>query len=314
MTVPAPRRLHLRSLIYRLCGFDLDRFHIYPPRPLACEAPPLVDASTPQLRISLVTPVLNQAAFVGRTIESVLAQDYPRLEYIVQDGGSTDGTLEVIASLAARLTRWRSEADAGQADAINRGFAQASGDIMAWLNADDLLLPGALAAVASFFEQHPEVDVVYGDRVVIDEAGQEIGRWALPPHADWHLSWWDFVPQETLFWRRRIWERVGARLDPSFGFAMDWDLLVRFRDAGARFAHLPRYLGAFRVHPAQKTSAQMRDVGQPEMERIRTRCLGRVPSRWQRRRALARYLLGYFFFNLRRHRRPDQSVPSVRRK
>ena len=94
--------------------------------------------------------------------------------------------------------------------------------MLAWLNGDDLLLPGAIEYVAHFFEQHPEVDVVYGHRIVIDADGREVGRSILPPHDDGVLSWADFVPQEALFWRRRIWERVGARIDESFQFAMDW--------------------------------------------------------------------------------------------
>jgi hypothetical protein len=165
--------------------------------------------------------------------------------------------------------------DGGQADAINRGFAGTEGEVMAYLNSDDLLLAGTLHAVAAAFERHPDVDVVYGHRIVIDEEDREIGRWVLPAHDDAVLSWADYVPQETLFWRRRIWERVGARMDESFRFALDWELLLRFRDAGARFLRLPRFLGCFRVHAAQKTSTQMEAVGLAEMARLRERCHGR---------------------------------------
>jgi len=154
-----------------------------------------------------------------------------------------------------------------------------------------LLLPGAIEYVAHFFETHPEVDVVYGHRIVIDAEGNEIGRWILPPHDNEVLSWADYVPQETMFWRRRIWERVGARIDESFQFALDWDLLVRFRNAGARFARLPRFLGAFRVHRDQKTTKKLGTVGAAEMDRIRVRCLGYLPSNVEINRKIAPYLL-----------------------
>jgi hypothetical protein len=125
--------------------------------------------------------------------------------------------------------------------------------------------------------------------VLIDEANREIGRWVLPLHDDRALSWADYVPQETLFWRRRIWERVGARLDESFQFAMDWDLLLRFRDSGARFVRLPRFLGAFRVHPDQKSTSRIADLGAAEMARLRERIHGRPVST----REIAQALRGY---------------------
>jgi hypothetical protein len=147
---------------------------------------------------------------------------------------------------------------------------------MAYLNSDDLLLPGALHYVASYFAAHPDVDVVYGHRVIINTNSAEIGRWVLPPHDSDVLSWADYVPQETMFWSRRIWTRIGAAMDESFRFACDWDLLLRFREAGARFVRLPRFLGAFRVHEEQKTSKQLVDVGASEMNRLRERYLGRA--------------------------------------
>src|SRR5262249_1995819 len=179
--------------------------------------------------IAIVTPSFNQGAFLERTLASVLGQQYPRLEYVVQDGGSTDGTLAVLQRYRDQLTHWESVRDRGQAHAINLGFRRTTGDIMAYLNSDDLLFPGALAFVARYFAAHPQVDVVYGHRVIIDEQDQEVGRWVLPPHEDEVLSWTDPVPQETVFWRRRVWERVGGAMDESFQFALDWDLLLRFR-------------------------------------------------------------------------------------
>jgi glycosyltransferase involved in cell wall biosynthesis len=228
--------------------------------------------------ISLVTPSFNQARFLERTLRSVLDQDYPRLQYIVQDGGSTDETIDVLERFQDRLARWESARDRGQSHALNLGFGHASGDVLAYLNSDDLLLPGSLHYVAHFFSTHPQVDVVYGHRIVIDAADREIGRWVLPPHDNDVLSWADFVPQETLFWRRSIWEKVGGWIDEDFHFAMDWDLLLRLREAGACFARVPRFLAAFRVHEEQKTSARIADVGIKEMDRLRQRCLGRPVS------------------------------------
>jgi glycosyltransferase involved in cell wall biosynthesis/GT2 family glycosyltransferase len=259
--------------------------------PRSLTAPPRqMPRANPAPRISLVTPSYRQAEFIERTLRSVLDQTYPALEYFVQDGASDDGTVAILERYADRLAGWESRRDAGQSEALNRGFARTTGDIMGWLNSDDLLLPGALARVADHFHDHPEVDVVYGHRIVIDEDDAEIGRWILPPHDNAVLSWADYLPQETLFWRRRLWDRTGARIDESFRFAMDWDLVVRFREAGARFARVPQFLGAFRVHRHQKTSAVLLENGFREMDRIRERALGRVPSGIEVRKAIAPYL------------------------
>ena len=241
--------------------------------------------------VSIVTPSYNYGAFLERTICSVLDQGYPALEYIVRDGGSKDGTREILERYAPRLANWACEPDSGQANAINRGMAHATGEIMAYLNSDDLLLPGSVSYVASYLAKHPNVDVVYGHRVLIDENDMEIGRWVLPRHDDALLSWTDPVPQETLFWRRGIWEAVGGRMDEEFRYALDWDLLLRFREADAKIVRLPRFLGAFRVHAAQKTSAQVDEFGEEEMARLRFRVLGRKPERPEVLRAMRRYLM-----------------------
>jgi hypothetical protein len=142
----------------------------------------------------------------------------------------------------------------------------------------------------AFFLAHPDVDVVYGHRININEHDQEIGRWIMPSHDDELLRWADYIPQETLFWRRRIWEKVGACVDESFQFALDWDLLLRFQDAGANFARLPRFLGAFRVHAAQKTQANMDGTGQAEMNRLRLRNHGRDVTWFELKRHTKSYL------------------------
>ena len=174
---------------------------------------------------------------------------------------------------------------------------------MAWLNSDDLLLPGALAVVADYFNLHPDVDVVYGNRLLIDENDMEIGRWIMPGHDSDVLSWVDYIPQETLFWRRSIWDKAGGQIDESFKFAMDWDLLVRLRDAGAKFAHIPRFLGAFRVHEQQKTSAAMNETGLQEMDRIHKRLHARVPHEIEIQKAtlpfLRRHILADMLFRIK---------------
>lgn len=248
--------------------------------------------------ISIVTPSYNQGEFIERTITSILDQQYPKLEYYVQDGGSTDRTVEVLKQYQARLSGWASEPDSGQSQAINRGLSKTSGEIMAWLNSDDLLLPGALHVVADYFNRHPDIDVVYGNRLLIDENDKEIGRWILPGHNNEVLSWTDYVPQETLFWRRSIWEKAGGEIDESFRFAMDWDLLVRFRDAGAHFGHIDQFLGAFRIHASQKTSSEINEVGHQEMDRIRMRVLGSVPDQKAIRKAIFPYLIKHIAMDM----------------
>jgi glycosyltransferase involved in cell wall biosynthesis len=282
---------HLKKILRGLSGYRLGELGTYAPRPIRLTTTLPASPYKSSLTFSLVTPVRNQASFVGQTIESVIGQQFSPLEYIVMDGASTDGTTEVIDSYRRHLAHFVSGKDAGQSDALNKGFALASGDILGWVNGDDLLLPGSLEYVARFFEANPDVDVVYGDRIVIDTDGNDIGRWILPSHSDQILSWVDYIPQETLFWRRSLWERAGSRVDTSFQFAMDWELLVRFRECGARFQHLPRYVGAFRVHSAQKTSAQIDAIGIAEMNRIRARCLGYVPTKAALRVAVTPYVL-----------------------
>ena len=192
--------------------------------------------------------------------------ELPRSEYVVQDGGSTDETVEVLRRYEGSLSRWFSEPDHGQGDAINRGFAHTSGEIMAYLNSDDLLLPGSLAYVAKYFASHPEVDVVYGHRVMIDEHDRQIGSWVLPPHDDEELALLDFVPQETLFWRRN--DLGGTPVDrsiPSLRFAIDWDLLLRLREHGARDGAptpLPRRL-------PRPRGAEDSDLERPVPDRVR---------------------------------------------
>ncbi len=271
--------------------------NLYQYHPQSLAVPKLIAKKIPNPpKISIVTPSFEQGRYLENTIQSVLQQNYPNIEYVVKDGGSKDNSREILERYKEKLTHWSSTPDNGQSHAINVGFSHTSGEIMAWLNSDDLLLPEALHCVAEYFNAHPEIDVLYGNRLLIDENNSEIGRWILPRHSNSTLSWADFIPQETLFWRRRIWDKIGGQIDESFRFAMDWDLLIRFRDAGAQFAHIPYFLGAFRVHINQKTSAAT-DIGSYETKRIQKRIFGKVPSRMRVRLAVTPYILQHIAVN-----------------
>lgn len=269
--IVGPVRSALRTRLGVLFQFPAQSL-LLPPEYAATPVP------TTQPKVSIVTPSFRQGQFIERTMLSVLDQSYPNIQYVVQDGGSDDETVSVLERHAERLAHWESAPDDGQTDAINKGFVHTDGEIMAWLNSDDTLLPGAVAYVVDYFNRHPEVDMVYGHRVIIDDEDREVGRWVLPPHSAKALKLADFVPQETLFWRRRVWDKVGG-LDQDFHFAMDWDFLLRVQAAGCRIVRLPRFLACFRAHEAQKTVVEIGERGAEEMRKLRVRSFGHEPSR-----------------------------------
>lgn len=233
----------------------------------------MTDVACP--RITIVTPSYNQGGFVEWTVRSVLDQRYPNLEYIFMDGGSTDDTLARIAPYRHRFAYFESGPDGGQSAAIAKGFARSTGDILAYLNSDDVLLPGALNFIADYFTKHPEVEFIYGHRCIINETNEVLGHWILPPHSNFLMRRWDLIPQESCFWRRSLFERAG-NVDPSFQFAMDYDLFVRYM-RHCRFKRINRFLAAFRVHPRSKTSSQLSTTGRCEIERIHQRENFRFP-------------------------------------
>ena len=170
------------------------------------------------LKISVVTPSFNHARFLERTMLSVLGQPYPDLEYLVVDGGSQDGSVEIIRKYAGRLAYWVSEKDQGQTDAINKGFARARGDIFAWLNSDDTYLPGTLPQVADFFEKNPQAAAVYANANFIDEDDRVIGRFPAAQTDHRRLKQgYVHIPQQACFFRADLWSKVGP-LDPSYYF------------------------------------------------------------------------------------------------
>jgi glycosyltransferase involved in cell wall biosynthesis len=233
----------------------------------------LLSAHAP--RIAIVTPTYNYARYLSATIDSVLEQHYPNLFYHVQDAGSNDGTVALLKGYGNRIS-WRSESDNGQAHAINAGFAGIECDVMAYLNSDDILLPGTLSYVAQCFLTQPDVDVIYGHRIFIDKDGFEIGRAVLPAHDEKALHYACYVPQETMFWRREAWDKIGP-LNENFQYALDWDFELRAQAAGFRFARVRRFLACFRVHDQQKTSSD-HDVGHMEMQKLRKQYLGDVAT------------------------------------
>lgn len=223
--------------------------------------------------VSIITPSFNQARYLEATIRSVLDQDYPQIEYIIVDGGSNDGSREILERYSDRLAWWVSEPDRGQTDAINKGFARAKGDVLAWLNSDDTYNPGALREAVEALSQHPQAAMVYGDASYIDENGKIIGRFpaAQTDYARLRQGY-VHVPQQSSFWRASYWHKVGP-LDPSFYFAMDYDLWVRLAALAPLVYLSGKNWANFRLHRDAKTISAD-DRCWPEMLRVHTRLGG----------------------------------------
>jgi glycosyltransferase involved in cell wall biosynthesis len=203
--------------------------------------------------VTVVTPSYNQGRFIRETIESVLSQDYPNVEYIVMDGLSKDETAAVCAEYADRLT-FISEKDNGQSDAINKGFRMARGEIVAWLNSDDVFLPGAIGHVVEAFLREPDLGAVYGEGYQIDIDGNVKQRFSVTePFNLWKLVYMsDYILQQTVFFRRDVFDDVGL-LDEALHYGMDWEILMRI---GKRhmLRYLPHYMGSIREYGEAKTS------------------------------------------------------------
>ncbi len=203
--------------------------------------------------ISIITPSYNQAQFLEETIQSVLSQAYPRLEYIIMDGGSTDGSREIIQKYTDQLAYWVSEPDSGQVDALKRGFARATGDILAWLNSDDTYEPDALQTVAKTFQQNPEAHLVYGEGWYINAQSARIRPCKFVRHTFNHRYLYNKDPilQQATFWRRELWDKVGP-LNETYNWVFDWEWFIRAHQCTA-FHYLPHFLASYRVHAAAKT-------------------------------------------------------------
>lgn len=227
-------------------------------------------------KISLITPSFNQARFLEETLKSVLDQNYPNLEYIVMDGGSTDGSVEIIERYADKLSYWISEPDDGQTDALIRGFAKATGEILGWLCSDDILEPNSLHDVSQFFLKNPHADVVYGNSLWIDPEGCFIK--SRKEHAfDRSILLYEhnFIPQPSTFWKNSLYHKVGG-LNQDFNVAMDADLWLRFSEV-TDIHHVRKFWSRMRIYPEQKT---YRLLNQREAEKkiLRERYFGSEPD------------------------------------
>lgn len=215
--------------------------------------------------VSIITPSYNQAEYLEFTLRSVLGQDYPAIEYLVVDGGSTDGSREIIERYAGRLAWWVSEPDRGQAEAINKGFARARGEYVAWLNSDDLYLPGAVRQAVEALERRPEAGMVYGEALTIDPEGRPLNRLAFGNWGLEDLMRFRIVCQPAVFMRRAVLERAGY-LDASFHFMLDHQLWLRVAHQ-APAVHVPALWAAARHHPGAKNLAQAARFS-PEIFRV----------------------------------------------
>lgn len=230
------------------------------------------DSRTPnnyQPIVSIITPSYNQARFLERTIRSVLAQDYPRIEYIVLDAMSNDETPEVLRKYQRQITKVIREPDNGQADAINKGFKIARGEVLAWINSDDCYTSSTVVsqAVASL-ANNPSSDLVYGRRKYVNVDGNLV---LVRPFRDFSyeaLKLSCYIPQECCFWRREIYERAGGFVDDTYKFAMDYELWMRMLNNGAQFLALREFFGLYRLHDQAKSVAQWETVGLKEIPRV----------------------------------------------
>ncbi len=248
-------------------------------------------------KLTVVTPSYNQAAYLERTILSVLNQQYPNLEYFVIDGGSTDGSVAIIEKYAPYLAGWVSEKDRGQTDAINKGFRRATGDFVAFQNSDDIFAPGALAKAGEAIRQDPKADVLFGDMYIID--GQDVitEELRLPPFCvECQLHEGMQVFNQSLFIRRERLEQFGL-LDETLRFAIDYEIITRLSvQPGVRFRYVDGFWGGFRLQPDAKTSV-MSHVGMAEHAQIRAKFLPDHERQGQKQPVWMKSVLGQRFWH-----------------
>lgn len=203
--------------------------------------------------VSIVVPTLNQAPYIGETIASIIGQCWPRMEIIVVDGGSTDGTADVVRRFGSAITHFISEKDRGQADAINKGFRLAKGDIFAWLNSDDYYLPGVLDRVVPMLGDGLTSSLLYGGTVAYQQKTHAMTHWMAEPFDREKLKVKDYIYQPSAFWTRALWQTTGE-LDISKHFILDWDWFVRASEH-CNFQQIPNPLSVYRFHEGHKTTS-----------------------------------------------------------
>lgn len=229
------------------------------------------------MKISIITPSFNQGQFIARTLESVATQGGVEVEHIVCDGGSTDDTIEILKKFKPPV-QWVSEPDGGQAAAVNKGIRAARGDIIGWLNSDDVYYPGALERVAAFFSAHPDAEIVYGMADHIDADDKVIEPYPTEPWNFERLIETCFICQPALFFRRRIVDRYGL-LDESLNYCMDYDYWLRLGRAGCRFDYLEERLAGSRLHDETKTLSARVKVHREINDMFKEK-FGHVPDKW----------------------------------
>ena len=218
--------------------------------------------------VSIITPSYNQAKYLEQTILSVLNQDYPRIEYTVMDGASTDGSVDIIKKYAGKLTYWESVKDKGQADAINKGFNRATGEIIAWLNSDDYYLPGAVSAAVKVFEENPDVVLVYGNMLAVDENGQTFNTLTYKQLTLEDLLCFQIIGQPAVFMRRSALQRTSG-LDLTFHFLLDHLLWIKIAKQG-KMLHVNQTWSAARYHAEAKNVAKAAEFGREAFRILET--------------------------------------------
>ncbi len=230
--------------------------------------------------VSIITPSYNQGRFIEETILSVLTQDYPSIEYIIVDGGSTDETLAILGKYCNRI-RWYSEEDLGQSNAINKGLRVAKGEILAYLNSDDTYLPGAIRRAVHYFTvDHPDSYFVYGEGYHINEKGTIIDRYPTEPFDFRHLAETCFICQPATFWKRDVIEKIGL-FDENLQYAMDYDYWIRVAKQYGNLGYINEYLANSRFYRETKTMSKRFEVHEEILKVIRKHYgKGNVPSTW----------------------------------
>lgn len=218
--------------------------------------------------VSIITPSYNQARYLEQTIQSVLRQDYPRIEYTVMDGASSDGSVEIIKKYAGQLTYWESQQDMGQADAINKGFARATGDIVAWLNSDDYYLPGTVSKAVQVFEENPDAVLIYGNMLAVDENGATFNTLTYRPLTFEDLLCFHIIGQPAVFMRRSALQKTKG-LDPTFHFLLDHLLWIQIAKQG-KILHVDQTWSAARYHAEAKNVAKAAEFGREAFRILET--------------------------------------------
>jgi glycosyltransferase involved in cell wall biosynthesis len=216
-------------------------------------------------KISVITPSYNQGQFIEQTILSVLSQGYPKLEYIIMDGGSMDNTVKIIKKYEGNITHWQSKKDNGQASAINEGFALATGDILCWLNSDDMYLPGILKQIATSFTEINEAEIVFGNCIHFNSQNKKArGSDVVKAHLDFNISLCDYIIQPSSFYSRAAWLKTG-KLNEELQFIFDWDWFIRAAKAGTVFTPMQDYFSLYRIHDDHKSGRG----GEKRMEELK---------------------------------------------